>query len=206
MPSPSLTRDQLAKFLPDQQAIKEFERLLKSGSLALQDADTVTITGGAINGVAIGATSASSGKFTTLAASGQITSTVADGTPPMVVTSTTEVANLRAATAATADNAALAAVATVAVALQTARTIGGVSFDGTASITVATATGSFTVSLGFGCNGKTAQTAAASGGAVATTGATNAVPFGYTTAAQADDIVTKLNAIRAALVANGIMS
>lgn len=64
---------------------------------------------------------------------GQITSLVASGTPPFVVASTTEVANLRAATA---------------TALATARTIGGVSFDGTANITVASATGGFSVSGG----------------------------------------------------------
>lgn len=203
MANPPLSRDQLAAFLPTQQAIKAFERLLKSGSLALQDADSVAITGGVIDGAEIGATTAAAAKFTTIAASDQITSTVADGTAPMVIASTTEVANLRAAAAALAD---LATLANLAVALQTARTIGGVSFDGTANITVATATGSFTVTLGFGCNGKAAQTAVAAGAAVATTGATNAAPFGYTTAAQANDIVTRLNTMRAALVANGIMS
>lgn len=60
--------------------------------------------------------------------------------------------------------------------------------------------------IGFGCNGKTPQTAAASGGAMATTAATNAAPYGFTTAAQADSIAVKLNAIQAALIANGIMS
>jgi hypothetical protein len=35
-----------------------------------------------------------------------------------------------------------------------------------------------------------------SSSAVATTGATNIAPFGYTTAAQADDIITQLNKIR----------
>lgn len=60
--------------------------------------------------------------------------------------------------------------------------------------------------LAFGCNGSAAQTAFASGGAVATTGATNTTPFGYTTAAQANAIVTLVNNIRTALVNNGIMS
>ena len=46
----------------------------------------------------------------------------------------------------------------------------------------------------------------ASGGAVAATGATNAVPYGYTTAAQADAIVTLLNNIRTCLIANGLMT
>lgn len=58
----------------------------------------------------------------------------------------------------------------------------------------------------FGCNGAAVQVAAASGGAVATTAATNAAPWGYTTQAQADGIRILLNNIRAALVANGIMS
>lgn len=58
----------------------------------------------------------------------------------------------------------------------------------------------------FGCNSKAAQTAYASGGAVSTTGATNTTPYGYTTSAQANGIVTLLNNIQAALVANGIMS
>jgi|GEM_PF-2656428 len=55
----------------------------------------------------------------------------------------------------------------------------------------------------FGCNSKTAQTAYASGGALSayTTG-----DFGYDTAAHAEEIHTLLVNIRAALVANGIMS
>lgn len=70
--------------------------------------------------------------------------------------------------------------------------------------------GTFTIDLGtsgkFGCNGNTVQAKAASGGAVAGTASTNVGPYGYTTSAQADGIVTLLNNIRAALVANGIMS
>lgn len=41
--------------------------------------------------------------------------------------------------------------------------------------------------------------------AVATTGASNSSPYGYTSAAQADAIVTLLNEIRATLVEKGIM-
>jgi hypothetical protein len=65
---------------------------------------------------------------TTLAMSGQLTNTVAVGTAPMVITSTTRVANLNVATAGTADT------------LTTARTINGVSFNGSANITVADST------------------------------------------------------------------
>lgn len=48
----------------------------------------------------------------------------------------------------TGDQTSVSGNAGTATALQTARTIGGVSFDGTANITVATATGGFTVSGG----------------------------------------------------------
>lgn len=123
----------------------------------------------------IGAKTTNTGAFTTISASGQITSTVSTGTAPLVIASTTEVANLRSATA---------------TALANARTIGGVSFNGTANITVETATSAagFTVTNGFGCNGATAQTAYAVG-AAATDAATTQ---------------TLANNIRLALIANGI--
>jgi hypothetical protein len=62
-----------------------------------------------------------------------------------------------------------------------------------------------TVTGAFGCNGKTPQTSATAHAAVVATAATNVSPYGFATAAQANDIVTLLNQIRAALVANGIM-
>ncbi len=63
--------------------------------------------------------------------------------------------------------------------------------------------GTGVITGGFGCNSKTAQTAYASGGALSAyvTGA-----YGYDTAAHAQEIHTLLVNIRAALVANGIMS
>jgi hypothetical protein len=54
-----------------------------------------------INGT-VGATTASSGAFTTVSATGVITSTLATGTAPFTVASTTQVANLNAATAGSA--------------------------------------------------------------------------------------------------------
>lgn len=42
------------------------------GTIATQDADSVTITGGAIDGTTIGATTAAAGKFTTLGATGDV--------------------------------------------------------------------------------------------------------------------------------------
>jgi hypothetical protein len=64
------------------------------GTLGNQNANSVSITGGTVNGTSIGATTASTGAFTTLSASGVITSTVSTGTAPFTVASTTPVSNL----------------------------------------------------------------------------------------------------------------
>jgi len=82
--------------------------VLFNGALGTPSSGTVTnLTGTAsinINGT-VGATTPTTGAFTTVSASGQITSTVATGTAPFVVSSTTQVANLNASTAGTATNA-----------------------------------------------------------------------------------------------------
>jgi hypothetical protein len=49
------------------------------------------------------------------------------------------------------------------------------------------------------------QQASAAQAAVATTGATNSSPYGFTTAAQADAIVTLVNRLRLDLVTTGII-
>ena len=83
------------------------------GALGTPSSGTVTnFTGTAsinINGT-VGATTATTGAFTTISASGVITSTVATGTAPFTVASTTQVANLNAATAGTATNATNTAI------------------------------------------------------------------------------------------------
>lgn len=58
------------------------------------DLSGATVSGGAINSAPIGASGASSGSFTTVAASGQFTSTLSTGTAPMAISSTTKVSNL----------------------------------------------------------------------------------------------------------------
>jgi hypothetical protein len=68
---------------------------------------------------------------------------------------------------------------------------------------VAPASGKFTT---FGCNGAAPQGAVASGGTVAGTAATNASPYGFTTAAQANAVVSKLNIVIDALRANGTLT
>ena len=82
------------------------------GTMSTQNANSVAVTGGAIDGTTIGATTASTGAFTTVSASGVITSTVTTGTAPFTVASTTQVANLNAATAGTAGSATTATTAT----------------------------------------------------------------------------------------------
>lgn len=134
----------------------------------------------------IGSGTPNTAAFTSVTYSGQLTSTIATGTAPMVIASTTKVANLNVDLLDGADWAVPASI--------------GSTTPNSAVFTTLRATGA------FGCNGAAVQTAAASGGAVATTAATNVSPFGYTTAAQADGIRILLNNIRAALVANGIMS
>lgn len=57
---------------------------------------TPDINGGTIDGAVIGGGTAAAGSFTTVSATGQITSTVTTGTAPLVIASTTAVANLNA--------------------------------------------------------------------------------------------------------------
>jgi trimeric autotransporter adhesin len=82
--------------------------VVNGGALGTPSSGTVTnLTGTAsinINGT-VGATTPTTGAFTSISASSQITSTVATGTAPFVVSSTTQVANLNSATAGTATNA-----------------------------------------------------------------------------------------------------
>jgi hypothetical protein len=80
------------------------------------------------------------------------------------------------------------------------------TFTNTLTAAGITSSTSLVATTGFGCNSKTAQTAVTAGAAVVNTAATNVVPYGYATQAQADDIVTRLNTIRTALIANGILS
>lgn len=50
------------------------------------------------------------------------------------------------------------------------------------------------------------QRSGAAQGAVSTTASTSTTPYGYATTTQADAIVTLVNELRAALVANGLIS
>lgn len=57
------------------------------GSIATQDSSNVTVTGGSINGTTVGATTASTGKFTTLEATGVTTVQAGTVSAPAITTS-----------------------------------------------------------------------------------------------------------------------
>lgn len=95
---------------------------------------------------------------------------------------------------------------------------GRVSFPGGATLDLAnntnissgTTTGAkictgTTQKLGFHNSTPVAQRAGAAQAAVAATAATSVTPFGFTTAAQADALVTLVNELRAALVEKGLI-
>ena len=75
-------------------ASNKFSNIYASGTVDL--GSTVTISGGNIDGTAVGASTASTGAFTSISASSQITSTVTTGTAPFSIASNTVVSNLNA--------------------------------------------------------------------------------------------------------------
>ncbi len=85
-----------------------------------------------------------------------------------------------------------------------------VTFSDTVDIAVSTGTGTkigtaTTQKLGFYNVTPIAQRSGGAQAAVATTGATNSSPYGYTAASQADAIVTLVNELRAWAVAQGFI-
>lgn len=94
------------------------------------------------------------------------------------------------------------AVATVAAGTITVADATDIAVNTGTGTKIGTATGQ---KLAFHNATPVVQRSGAAQAAVATTGATNVAPFGYTTAAQADAIVTLVNELRAALVAKGLI-
>lgn len=103
-----------APAIPDMQEPDDTDPRVQLGTISSQDADYVDIDGGFIDGTEIGKDTPTKAAFTTVEASDQITSTVADGTPPLVVDSMTLVENLYVARAVLADTATLALTANYA--------------------------------------------------------------------------------------------
>lgn len=132
---------------------------------------------------------------TTLSMSGQLTNTVATGTAPMVVSSTTRVSNLNVATAGTADVATTSTITTSATssafkvpfANTTASTTGnyGLLQDSTATFTYNPSTNTLvvgTVSGALSGNATTATTATNVTVTASSTASNFKVPFANTTA------------------------
>lgn len=160
---------------------------LTLGAITPTSVNSVVISGASTPTLAVTGTTAVSGTNTgdqTSVSGNAGTVTVGDAggdTTTWVLLGTSQTGSLSPATdasltynattnALTADTfiGALTGNASTATALQNARTIGGVSFDGTANITVATATGGFTISggnLALGTNSITMT------GSLGTTGA-----------------------------------
>jgi hypothetical protein len=115
------------------------------------DNASAAITGGTINATTIGATTASTGAFSTLSATGAITSTLATGTAPLVIASTTKVANLNVDSLDGADwasPAALGSTTPAAVSATTLTTSSTVTFNGGTANGVAYLNGSKVVTSG----------------------------------------------------------
>lgn len=139
--------------------------VVNGGVLGTPSSGTVTnLTGTAsinING-SVGATTASTGAFTTVSASGAITSTVTTGTAPFTVASTTQVANLNAATAGTAGNVTgTVAVANGGTGLTTTPANGALNIGNGTGFTRTTLTAGSNITI---TNGAGSITIAASGG------------------------------------------
>ena len=115
------------------------------------DNSSAAITGGTINATTIGATTASTGAFSTLSATGAITSTLATGTAPLVIASTTKVANLNVDSLDGADWASPAALGSTTPAAVSATTLAAsstVTFNGGTANGVAYLNGSKVVTSG----------------------------------------------------------
>jgi len=138
------------------------------------DNASAAITGGTINATTIGATTASTGAFSTLSATGAITSTLATGTAPLVIASTTKVANLNVDSLDGADwasPAALGSTTPAAVSATTLTTSSTVTFNGGTANGVAYLNGSNVVTSGSALVFDATNTALSVGGAATNTAA-----------------------------------
>jgi hypothetical protein len=136
-----------------------FDTTTNNQSYTNTGAGIITIdsgTTGSINNMTIGAVEEATGRFTT------VTSTIAQGTAPFAVTSTTVVANLQAATAAKWHTARTLTISGYVT--------GSGSIDGSGDVTISTTAATDAVTLGDGTAGQYASTVAVSGnGLTATT-------------------------------------
>lgn len=116
---------------------------------------------------AIGSVTPNTGAFTTLSATGQITSTLATGTAPFAVASTTNVANLNASSLNGATFDAPGAIGGTTAAAGTFTTLGGTAITGSTSVStpILTSTSALAVSAASGTSGSAVTLAAGAGSA-----------------------------------------
>lgn len=168
-------------------------------SMAYQDASHVAIKGGSIDGTPIGAITASPASFTTVSASDQVTATKSFSVAPALKATTTATNQASTFAATNSDlsqflvgysgssgdpSAAIWWKAGTTLRFATATNVGSVGFTQRASLDA----NGLVVTAGFGCNGKTAQTA-------------------YSLGADATDlasVITLANNLRAMSINNGI--
>lgn len=94
-------------------AIEDIQATIATyGTMATQNANAVAITGGSINGATIGATTASTGVFTTLTATGQTSLGGDSSNPSLLVSAVSGVARYIKATGSASSNVFLEAVST----------------------------------------------------------------------------------------------
>jgi hypothetical protein len=151
-----------------------------TGTVTISPVGALTINPTAastINNTSIGATTASTGRFTT------VTSTIATGTAPFTVASTTQVANLNAATAGTAAGLSATLVATSGGTGQSTYAVGDLLVGGatnTLNKLADVATGNALISGGVGVApsyGKIGLTTHVSGTLPTANGGTNLTSF-----------------------------
>ena len=142
--------------------------------------------------------------------------TTADNTANAILSASASTSKALVVQAAASQSAQLleaqsSAGATVwSVSAAGAQSTGTVTLQDAANIAVGTSTGSkigtaTSQKIGFYNVTPIVQPSGASQAAVATTAATNTTPYGYTTAAQADALVTLVNKIRTDLVSLGLI-
>src|SRR3989344_2398578 len=118
-----------------------------TGTAAGLTAGNVTTNANLTGAITSVGNATSLGSFSSANLSGALTDETGSGLGVFATSPVFTTPNIGSATGSVSGNAG------TATALQTARTIGGVSFDGTANITVASATGGFTVSGALAANG-----------------------------------------------------
>lgn len=154
------------------------------GTIGQQNADSVEITGGSIDGTTIGATSASTGAFTTLTASAAVTLSPANANVVMAPTGT-GVVTINPATLGSMDRVAIGATTPAAAAVTTLTASAAVTLSPANAAVSLSPTGTGTVTISPATSGTMNNVAI---------GGTTPLAGAFTTLAAAATTVTTLTA------------